>query len=272
MSADEAKLDRMRGLVAALLSKTTANGCTEAEASSALEKAQELLLRYNLSLQDVRAKADGDAGLRDRVGRVDIDVAAGFQWRAKLLAGLAQANLCRIVLSDEGDRGELHIFGTQANIRVVLDMWHWICEQLERMGAQSLRDYMQPTQQGGWTFHPDGTVSAKPWTPKGDEDEWVYLAGFYSGAVARISDRVKSAFERFSRESDQTRALVVTSGREVGEAVQRAFPRLGSWRGGRTVGRDGLRDGRKAGDRVRLTRDAAIAAAGGARLHVGAGR
>lgn len=262
--SEDARLDRMKTLIGHLLAKTVDNGCTEAEAASALEKAQELLLRHNLTEQQVRAQADGTEALRQRVGMQDVDVAAGFKWRASLLAAIARTNLCRVVLSDEGDRGTVHVFGKQDNVRVVLDMWQWVTDQLERLGFVALRDYMQPPQQGGWDFNDDGSVTRKPWRPKGDESEYLFLAGFYRAAVKRIEYRLESAMRRFERESEQTRALVVVSGREVGDAVRRVFPRLGTWSGMPNQGRDGMKAGAAAGDRVKLTRDPALNAAGGA--------
>jgi hypothetical protein len=266
------KLERMRGLIASLLTKTVANGCTEQEAASALEKAQELLLRYNLSEQEVQAHADGNEALRRKVGQQDVEVAAGFKWRASLLGAIARANLCRIVVNDEGERGTIHVFGNQENVRVVLDMWAWVSEQLERLGFASLREYMQPLQQGRWDFHEDGTVTPRPWTPKGDESEAIYLAGFYRAAVQRIGKRLESAMRRFQAESDQTRALVVVSGRELLEAMDRVFPRRGSWSGMPNYGHDGMKAGAQAGDRVKLTRDPSLSGAGGANLRLGAAR
>lgn len=272
MTATPDKLARMHVLIAGLLSKTVENGCTEQEAASALEKAQELLLRYNLSEQSVRTHADGTEELRRKVGQQDVEVAGGFKWRCGLLSAIAQANLCRIVISDLGDRGTIHVFGKQENVRVVLDMWSWVCEQLERLGSQSLRDYMQPTQQSGWIFNAGGTASPRPWNPKGDESEYVYLAGFYRAAVKRIDARLEAAMARFAAESDMTRALVTSSGAELSTAVRQVFPRLGHWGGMTNAGRDGMRDGARAGDRVRLTRDPALNGAGGASLRLGAAR
>ncbi len=272
MTATTEKIERMQELIAGLLSKTVTNGCTEQEAASAMEKAQELLLRYNLSQEAVYARADGNEALRHKVGQQDVEVAGGFKWRAALLSAIARANLCRVVIGDRGDRGTVHVFGKRENIRVVLDMWGWVSEQLERVSFASLRDYMQPAQQGGWDFKPDGTAAARPWTPKGDESEQLYLAGFYRAAVQRIDARLQAAMSRFTAESEMTRALVTSSGAELSAAVQRAFPRLGSWSGMGNAGRDGMRDGARAGDGVKLTRDPALNAAGGASLRLGVAR
>lgn len=272
MTATTGKIERMQELIAGLLAKTVDNGCTEQEAASAMEKAQELLLRYNLSQESVSARADGNEALRRKVGQQDVEVAGGFRWRASLLGAIARANLCRIVIGARGERGTVHVFGKQENIRVVLDMWGWVSEQLERLSFTSLRDYMQPAQQGRWDFNTDGTAAARPWTAKGDESEQLYLAGFYRAAVQRIDARLQAAMARFTAESEMTRALVTSSGAELSAAVQRAFPSLGRWSGMGNAGRDGMKDGAVAGERVKLTRDPALNGAGGASLRLGAAR
>ncbi|GGF09545.1 hypothetical protein GCM10011611_13790 [Aliidongia dinghuensis] len=56
MSADD--LDKLHARIQALRAKTTANGCTEAEALTAAAKVAELLDRYDLSLDDVELRAE----------------------------------------------------------------------------------------------------------------------------------------------------------------------------------------------------------------------
>ena len=53
---DLAALDRLRTRIQGLRSKTTDNGCTEAEALLAAAKVAELLDRYDLSLTDVEIR------------------------------------------------------------------------------------------------------------------------------------------------------------------------------------------------------------------------
>ena len=54
--ADLAALDRLKTRIQGLRSKTTDNGCTEAEALLAAAKMAELLDRYDLSLTDVEIR------------------------------------------------------------------------------------------------------------------------------------------------------------------------------------------------------------------------
>jgi hypothetical protein len=53
---DLAALDRLKARIQGLRSKTTDNGCTEAEALLAAAKVAELLDRYDLSLTDVEIR------------------------------------------------------------------------------------------------------------------------------------------------------------------------------------------------------------------------
>ena len=54
--ADLAALDRLKTRIQGLRSKTTDNGCTEAEALLAAAKVAELLDRYDLSLTDIEIR------------------------------------------------------------------------------------------------------------------------------------------------------------------------------------------------------------------------
>jgi Protein of unknown function (DUF2786) len=64
------KRDRARGLIEALLRKTTANGCTEDEATKAAAKASELMLAYDLTYDDVQELRDEEySALRRKYGR-----------------------------------------------------------------------------------------------------------------------------------------------------------------------------------------------------------
>lgn len=61
---DPAALDRLKTRIQGLRSKTTDNGCTEAEALLAAGKVAELLDRYDLSLTDVEIRDAGSASTK----------------------------------------------------------------------------------------------------------------------------------------------------------------------------------------------------------------
>lgn len=59
-------LDKIRGKIAALLSKTEANGASEAEAATAMNVAAKLMAEYGVTLNDIR---DNNAAARDFIKR-----------------------------------------------------------------------------------------------------------------------------------------------------------------------------------------------------------
>ena len=57
-------LSKKRAIVAALLKKTTANGCTPEEARTARAKAEEIAAKYGVPLTDAPPRDDWDAAVR----------------------------------------------------------------------------------------------------------------------------------------------------------------------------------------------------------------
>lgn len=69
MTELNSKRERARALIRTLLAKTVSNGCTEEEALAASAKANELLLQYDLSIEDVQEIRDDTYGAtRKRYG------------------------------------------------------------------------------------------------------------------------------------------------------------------------------------------------------------
>src|SRR3954447_21848782 len=98
---DRAGLGRLKSRIQGLRSKTTDNGCTEAEALLAAAKVAELLDRYDLSLTDIEIR-DGQCELRHyetrRKKRIPLDACIGDianfcdcrVWREKSPSGNAR--------------------------------------------------------------------------------------------------------------------------------------------------------------------------------------
>ena len=121
-------------LIQKILSKTTESGCTEAEASEAFAKAQAMLLKHNLSMDDVRCKDNKD-------GEEQFSDEAAFQtgrWTYEQnLAYAVIKNHCFV----EGYFGKraagndkvLYLFGTQANVATAHYMFTALLAATERM-------------------------------------------------------------------------------------------------------------------------------------------
>src|SRR3981081_2247381 len=89
---DLATLDRLKTRIQGLRSKTTDNGCTEAEALSSAAKVAELLDRYDLSLTDVEIR-DAPCERREyetyRKKRIPLDGCIGS------IANFCDCRVCR---------------------------------------------------------------------------------------------------------------------------------------------------------------------------------
>ena len=117
-----AALDRLKTRIQGLRSKTTDNGCTEAEALLAAAKVAELLDRYDLSLTDVEIR-DARCERREyetyRKKRIPLDDCVG-----------AIANFCNCrVWREKNQAGEARyiFFGLRSDIEVA----HYLTELID---------------------------------------------------------------------------------------------------------------------------------------------
>ena len=122
MPVELAALDRLKTRIQGLRSKTTDNGCTEAEALLAAAKVAELLDRYDLSLTDVEIR-DAACEQREyethRKKRVPIDGCIG-----------AIANFCDCrVWREKNQLGDARyvFFGLRSDIEVA----HYLTEVID---------------------------------------------------------------------------------------------------------------------------------------------
>src|SRR5580692_3191287 len=138
--SDLAALDRLKTRIQGLRSKTTDNGCTEAEALLAAAKVAELLDRYDLSLTDVEirnAQCERREYETPRKKRIPLDDCIG-----------AIANFCDCrVWREKNPAGESrHVFfGLRSDIEVA----HYLTELIDTAVRSELgrykttREYLQ---------------------------------------------------------------------------------------------------------------------------------
>jgi len=135
-------------LIQKILSKTTESGCTEAEASEAFAKAQAMLLKHNLSMDDVRCKDNKD-------GEEQFSDEAAFQtgrWTYEQnLAYHVIKNHCFIegyFRSTAGKDKVLFLFGTQANVATARFMFTALLAATERMWIVYKYTRKRPASEG----------------------------------------------------------------------------------------------------------------------------
>jgi hypothetical protein len=196
----------------------------EHEAAVALEKAQALLFRHNLSRATI---GDIDNGpTTPGMGQVTITEEHGYIWRKRLLHVIAKNNLCQAIGSPQNKA--VHVVGGRDNVRSVLEMYYWLADQLIKMAGPGHKKYKR---QGG-------QEAARTWN-----------AGFYVGAINTLAERLRKPLEEFSQ--GQGHAVVLVNNAALAQAVGRVFPNTRTSRSNVRLG-DGFFSGQQAGHKVTL--------------------
>lgn len=240
-TVSEAMLKRIRSLLA--MSRGNAN---EHEAAVAASKVQELLLQFNLSVDDVEK--------RDASGKViedgDLLTSSSNPWRRDLALAIAHLYFCDYYWQHVRwkapqrkrpyIRGDKHNFiGLPHNVVVVKEMFVYLVDTIERLASEARKDIVKRKVQI------DGTPSS-------------YEHAFRHGCAKRITLRI---WERFYEQTTPKGLLVKSNvpalytklSAEVTDYMSKNHKELKVIPNrGKHSSLAGVIDGNKAGDRVSL--------------------
>ncbi len=189
--------DNVMFKIKSLLNMTVEHGCTPDEAATALEKAQALMFQNNVDIRDVNT-----GEVKDESGKIGmVEKEYDSVWKTILLNNIANCSMCRVVRKPS--KKTFYLFGTKANVEMVLEMYNWIVLQLESM---SLKDFNSYKRSGGY-------VNGKSWKNT-----------YFIHAVRAIYARLKPQYDKFAGSTGT--AIVVYNDKAVGEAVDRVFPKV----------------------------------------------
>jgi hypothetical protein len=219
---DESILNKIR----VLLAMAEHPNSNEHEAAIALERAQEILLQYNLTRAEVVSETSSN--LPPEIGMVDGHEDTGFTWKRILLNSIAKATLCDVIV--ERGRGRWHIIGTRDNTSVSLEMYHWVILQLDEIAIRSFKEYRKIG---------------------GHEHGLTWKLGFYRGAIKIIRERLSKPYEEFSKGTGF--ALVVYNDKMIEKALDKTFPNRHNFKESQVRSNAGWNAGCAAGRKVTLT-------------------
>ena len=203
----------------------------EHEAARAMEKAQELLEKYNLSLADVAVR------VKSEIIRQYYNVLGRFLWRKMLVVYIAQRNFCQgYMISGRAGRDVVLIIGREVNVAATVEMVNWILPQVERLGRQAARQH-NPRED----FEGEGCVSKQR-----------FRNSFCLGLVTRVNNRLYEAQQERAACNVNTKALVVNLRAEVDDWVKENLSMGRGGQGARNESWGGYSAGRSAGDSVSL--------------------
>jgi len=205
-------------------------GATEAEAASALERASALLLRHNLTMDQV-AVTGGDA---PPVTEQPIRTGWAGSWRGTLLGVLARHNLCSPLVSRQGKVDTVVVVGRPANVQATHALYDWIAAQLERFGLEEWSTFNQEQRAAvaGSAGIP-WCVECEAWTAtyRARGQRWceqcdkpvllerplihgfTWKTAFYRGALLRIATRLSAQRRAQQQPSPAHAAASATAGR-----------------------------------------------------------
>jgi len=194
----------------------------EHEAALALEKAQSLLLKYNLQMRDLELKQEYCT--LDLIN-LPVDFNSKLPaWKILLINTVALSNFCKVVTSGT----KVHLLGRGFNIVAVMEMSVWVINQLEAVAISSTAVYP-------------------------GRDKIRYRNSFLLGAVGRIGYRLKEAQQKEMVSSQACTALVVDSKKALEDFTKTQFPNLHHSNIGNSHSSQGYSDGQRAGNQVSLT-------------------
>lgn len=176
-------LDRIK----ALLAKTVANGCTEAEALSALSVARRIMAEHEVTAGDLAA--GGEDVERDSRAAEDRD---GI--REQLVGGVAAFCQCRGW--KEGTLDQLAFCGLAGDVIFA----HWLLDTLAEFVRRALTDHLAAT-----------------WRPGMPSVRRTEIKAFVAGCCVRLAERLHQLAQQYAgAEGEAKHSLIKAKLRELG--------------------------------------------------------
>jgi hypothetical protein len=222
-------LDKIR----ALFNKTTENGCTEAEAMAALDKARAMMDAYEVSAEDLVLTKEMAAILKKSEQNHDPH---GIRWQ--LVGSVARFCDCKAwgTRTNRGRGRPTNRVVTFAGMPSDVDFAHWLLDSLTNFVLSELAEHL---------------CSAV--APRGMRRR--VINGFVGGIADRIGHRLENLVKQSeAAATSNSRALVVIKNTAIDEAIKVAGICLGTAHGSRVKDWDSYNAGYAAGDRASFGR------------------
>lgn len=162
----------------------------ENEASLAMAKAQEMLIKYNLDMATIVTPENKD-NTEDKLINEVVDFTDFETWQRTLLTAIANRNFCQSIKS--GD--DIHILGRKSNVRAVEAMYNWLEPQITRLIIES-----------GYK--------------RKDKTSYAY------GIIITVSKKLDESKEQYQVNNPNSRALIVNIQSEVNNWMHNQYPHI----------------------------------------------
>lgn len=189
---------------------------TEAEATLAAEKAQEILLAHKLDMSHVAVGPDPTVERIDETQQGLGGAKTMSTWLGMLLSAVSRTSFCRVVYLRRGSWGlgaGFGLIGRDTDRAVALELLSYLRETIERLTRAYQATGIAVT---GDEVRLTGGALRKA------------RAAFAFGVSERICDRLRESHKRTTSTTAEVTALVVRSVGEVAAATKQRYPRLHS--------------------------------------------
>lgn len=201
------------------------------EAAAAAAKLQEILLKYNLEMEDIE---EDSPEADDRYVKEELELGATsgnmINWRRILLSGIARSLMCAAF----GYQGtpKMVIVGQKHNIEIVRHFYDYLSYEISRLADVTWEKAKGRTREHG-----------RSWK-----------SSFYNGAVDVVVQRLEEKYQQVSKQDSHTQALVLKNERDLDDAVGNLIGRVRKSAVRQRHSKAGYSRGARAGKRFNLDR------------------
>jgi len=218
----------------------------EFEATAALEKAHELLEKYNLDIMDVETKDDNLPDL------IQGETPYSGYWERVIYRGVALSNYCKTIGTGNG---KLTILGRLPNVMTTVELSRWIIQQVERISLEEATNY-----------RPMAIINGRMMKTGISKTKW--RNDFLDGVSARIYSRLQEFSLERQDQNMNVSALTIRLDQEASDFLYEKYPNRTDCNY-TARGSSGYYAGVKAGDGVGLVAPSRHVGSGALRLNGG---
>lgn len=196
-------LAEIKAKIAKLISKEESSrqlgNLAEAEAFAA--KIQELLLQYELSMEDFKkANTETTDVNKEKVDITHLMSSHEGTWIYKLYAACSPTNFCHVIMPYKWDYNYLTLIGTEINREFVHYMVNQLVSKIRQLSRNSFKEY------------------------KGPDKRNTYIRSFLIGAVAGIRERLNKDREEARKNTPQVNGLVLVKEANIAQFIKEHYP------------------------------------------------
>lgn len=231
-------LDEIQEKIAKLLNKAESAkelGSLE-EAAAFTAKVSELLMKYNLSLSDIKGKKDKDDVEANKINLADLH---GYNktegdWIVQLYNCIAKFNLCRVIKINKGDALAIMLLGDKYNVETVVFISSQLVNRLKILQRQRFKEYSEAG---------------------GPEKKGTFKRAYFIGAINAIWDKLEEQKISMERENSNITTLVKTNEIAIADKVEELFgDRVKSGKARKVKGQDGAGFGYQDGKNMEINK------------------